>query len=187
MSNWGEASDAVNATAILSITLALITYGLISRKIAGSILTGPILFSVFGLIAGPVAFGLIPLQISNEALHLLAEVTLILVLFSDVASIYEFAESEGQILILLTFSAFGAAMIPQAIATVTLAHILFGVLALTVLRMLPIYPSLIGTGIKPVTSAFLGWFGSMSQRMGECEENRPVSEEPFTPPPQRRR
>ena len=419
----------MDVTAVLTITLALIAYGLISRKIEGSILTGPILFSVFGLIAGPAAFGLIPLQISNEALHLLAEVTLILVLFSDAASIdlaqlrrdhnlpvrmlligmpltialgamaalllfdgfglwdaallaailaptdaalgqavvsnhlvpvrirqalnvesglndgialpfillfaafasamhaeadagewllfgatqvvfgplagialgyvgaklvsacyrtqwmsegaegmialglafgafalaevvhgngfiaafvagltfgntlkqkckflYEFAESEGQILILLTFTAFGAVMIPQAISAVTMAHIVFGFLALTVLRMLPIHLSLIGTGIKPVTSAFLGWFGprglasilfvllileeaelanesklfavvivtvalsvalhgmtagpaarwygSMSQRMGECEENRPVSDEPFAEPPE---
>ena len=417
----------MNVTAILAITLPLVAYGLVSRKIEGSILTGPILFSLFGLIAGPAAFGLIPLQISNEALHLLAEITLILVLFSDAANIdlaqlrrdhdlpvrmllvgmpltiilgavaalllfddfelweaallaailaptdaalgqavvsnrivpvrirqalnvesglndgialpfilifaafasamqadtdtgmwllfgakqvilgpltgiaigyvgaklvascyskrwmsesaegmialglafgafalaeavhgngfiaafvagltfgntlkqkcqylYEFAESEGQILILLTFMAFGAAMVPQAMGAVTITHLLFGILALTVLRMLPIYLSLIGTGVKPVTSAFLGWFGPrglasilfvllileeaelaneskifaiviitvalsvalhgmtagpaarwyglMSQRMGECEENRPVSDEPFTGP-----
>jgi NhaP-type Na+/H+ or K+/H+ antiporter len=414
----------MDITAILAIMLALVAYGLISRKIEGSILTGPILFSALGLIAGPAAFGLIPLQISNEALHLLAEVTLILVLFSDAANIdlvqlrrdhnlpvrmlligmpltialgavaalllfdslglweaallaailaptdaalgqavvsnrvvpvrirqalnvesglndgialpfvlifaafasamqaetnagawllfgakqivfgplagiavgyvgaklvalcyrtqwmsesaegmialglafgafalaevfhgngfiaafvagltfgntlkhkcqflYEFAESEGQILILLTFAAFGAAMIPQALGAVTLSHILFGVLALTVLRMLPVHLSLLGTGIQPITSAFLGWFGprglasilfvllildeaelanestlfaiviitvalsvalhgitagpaarwfgAKSQRMGECEENRPVSDEPF--------
>lgn len=414
----------MDVTGVLAITLALIAFGLISRKIEGSILTGPILFSAFGLIAGPAAFGLIPLQISNEGLHLLAEVTLILVLFSDAANIdlaqlrrdhnlpirmlligmpltialgamvaflffdglgpweaallaailaptdaalgqavvsnrlvpvrirqalnvesglndgvalpfillfaafasamhaetnaaewlvfgakqvvfgplagiaigyvgaklvsscyrrqwmsesaegmialglafgafalaevvhgngfiaafvggltfgntlkqkcqflYEFAESEGQILILLTFTAFGAAMIPQAMGAVTIMHIVFGILVLTVLRMLPVQLSLIGTGIKPVTSIFLGWFGprglasilfvllileeaelanestlfaavivtvtlsvvlhgmtagpaarwygSMSQQMGECEENRPVSDEPF--------
>ena len=51
--------------------------------------------------------------------------------------LYEFAESEGQILILLTFMAFGAAMIPQAMGEMTMAHILFAILALTVLRMLP--------------------------------------------------
>ncbi len=50
-------------------------------------------------------------------------------------------------------------MIPQAIGAVTINHILFAILALTVLRMLPIHLSLFGTGIKPVTSAFLGWFG----------------------------
>jgi NhaP-type Na+/H+ or K+/H+ antiporter len=149
--------------------------------------------------------------------------------------LYEFAESEGQILILLTFTAFGAAMIPQAMGAVTIMHIVFGILVLTVLRMLPVQLSLIGTGIKPVTSIFLGWFGprglasilfvllileeaelanestlfaavivtvtlsvvlhgmtagpaarwygSMSQQMGECEENRPVSDEPFAGQP----
>lgn len=417
----------MDVTAVLTVTLALIAYGLISRRIEGSVLTGPILFSVFGLIAGPAVLGFIPLQISNEALHLLAEVTLILVLFSDASGIdlvqlrrdhnlpvrmlligmpltialgalsalllfddfgiweaallaailaptdaalgqavvsnrlvpvrirqalnvesglndgialpfilifaasasamhaetnaaewlifaaeqvvlgpiagiavgyfgaklvarcyrmqwmsqsaegmialglafgafalaetihgngfisafvagltfgntlqrkcqylYEFAESEGQILILLTFTAFGAAMVPQAMEAVTGMHILFGILALTVLRMLPIHLSLIGTGIRPVTSSFLGWFGprglasilfvllileeaelaneravfavvivtvglsvvlhgitagpaarrygEISQRMGECEENRPVVDEPFSEP-----
>ena len=72
---------------MLAITLALVAYGLISRKIEGSILTGPTLFTVFGLVAGPAALGLIPLQMGNEALHLLVEVTLILVLFSDAANI----------------------------------------------------------------------------------------------------
>ena len=28
------------------------------------------------------------------------------------------------------------------------------------------------------------WYGSMSQRMGECEENRPVSDEPFAEQPE---
>ena len=117
----------------------------------------------------------------------------------------------------------------------TVDHILFGVLALTVLRMLPVRLSLIGTGVKPVTTLFLGWFGprglasilfvilileqaelknegslfaivivtvglsvvlhgmtagpaarwygSMSQRMGDCEEKRPVSDEPFVRSP----
>lgn len=415
----------MNLTAILVIAAALMAYGLVSRKIAGSFLTGPLLFSLFGLIVGPEVTGLFDLPINNDVLHLLAEVTLILVLFSDAAStdfaqlrrdhnlplrmlligmplaivfgavaawllfdgfgmweaallaailaptdaalgqavvsnpavpvrirltlnvesglndgialpfvllfaafasamhaetnagewlafgarqvilgplagaavgyaggklvaasyrqqwmsdtaegmialslafgaftlaevvhgngfiaafvagltfgntlqqkckfLYEFAESEGQILILLSFAAFGAAMIPQALDTVTPMHILFGILALTVLRMLPVYLSLIGTGISPVTSVFLGWFGprglasilfvllileeadmanrdtifaiaiitvamsvvlhgmsagpaarrygSMAQGMGECEENRPVSDQPFS-------
>ena len=342
----------MHITAILAITLALIAYGLISRKIEGTILTGPILFTAFGLIAGPAGVGLITIEISNGSLHVLAEVTLILVLFSDAASInlgqlrrdhnlpvrmllvgmpltivlgtgvawllfdglrlweaallaailaptdaalgqavvsnqlvpirirqalnvesglndgialpfvlifaafasamqpdtdtsawllfgakqvvfgtiagiaigyaggklvarcyrtqwmsesaegmialglafgafalaeivhgngfiaafvagltfgntlqhkcqylYEFAESEGQILILLTFAAFGAAMIPQAMSMVTPLHVVFAVLGLTILRMLPVSLSLLGTGIKPITSAFLGWFG----------------------------
>ncbi|HUU71479.1 MAG TPA: sodium:proton antiporter [Burkholderiales bacterium] len=415
----------MNLTATLAIALALVAYGLVSKKVDGSILTGPLLFSVFGFVAGPALFGIVPLHISNEAVHLLAEVTLILVLFSDAANIdlgqlrrdhnlpvrmlvigmpmtialgtvaalllfdglsfweaallaailvptdaalgqavvsnrlvpvrirqalnvesglndgialpfvlifaafasamhgdtnagewivfagkqvvlgpiagiaigylgarlaatcyrtqwmsetaegmialgiafgafalaevvhgngfiaafiagltfgntlqhkckflYEFAESEGQILVLLTFTAFGAAMLPQALSSVTLVYVVFALAALTLLRMLPIHLSLIGTGVKPVTSLFLGWFGPrglasvlfvllildeldlkneatlfsvviftvavsvvlhgvtagpaarcygrLSQNMGECEENMPVSDEPFS-------
>ncbi len=342
----------MDAIAILSITVAMVAYGLVSRKLDGSFLTGPMLFSLFGLLAGPAYFGLIQMQISNEAVHLLAEVTLILVLFSDAASIdlaqlrrdhnlpvrmlligmpltivfgtvaallifdglsvweaallaailaptdaalgqavvanlrvpvrirqalnvesglndgialpfilifvaiagamtadieagawlllgakqivfgalgglaigtigarlvavcyrtawmselaegmialglafgawalaeavhgngfiaafvaglafgntlqkkcrylYEFAESEGQILVLLTFAAFGGVMLPQALGAVTTGSFVFALLALTVLRMLPVQLSLLGTGIRPATTAFLGWFG----------------------------
>jgi NhaP-type Na+/H+ or K+/H+ antiporter len=415
----------VNLTAILAVTVALIAYGLVSRKLEGSVLTGPMLFTAFGLVAGPAFLGIVPLQIDNQSVHLLAEVTLILVLFSDAANIdlgqlrrdhnlpvrmlligmpltialgaaaallffgslgfweaallaailvptdaalgqavvsnrlvpvrirqalnvesglndgialpfvlifaalasamhvdtgagewllfgakqvvfgpiagiamgyvgaklvarcyqtqwmsetaegmialglafgafalaelvhgngfiaafvagltfgntlqhkceflYEFAESEGQILILLTFAAFGAAMLPQALSVATLSYVAFAIIALTLVRMLPVHLSMMGTGIKPVTSAFLGWFGPrglasvlfvllileevdleneatiftvviftvalsvllhgvtagpaarrygmLSQTMGPCEENMPVSEEPFS-------
>ncbi len=417
----------MNLTATLSVALALIAFGLVSKKLEGTIVTGPMLFSVFGFVAGPALLGLVPVHVSNESVHLLAEVTLILVLFSDAANIdlaqlrrdhnlpvrmlgigmpltivlgtaaalflfddlsfweaallaailvptdaalgqavvsnslvpvrirqalnvesglndgialpfvlifaafasamhsdtnagewvvfagkqvilgpiagiaigyagarlaaacnraqwmsetaegmialgiafgafalaetihgngfiaafvagltfgntlqhkckflYEFAESEGQILVLLTFAAFGAAMLPQALSSVTLVYVVFAIATLTLVRMLPVHLSLIGTGVKPVTSAFLGWFGprglasvlfvllildeaelenettifsvviftvavsvllhgltagpaarrygKLSQGMGECEENMPVSDEPFSGP-----
>ena len=420
----------MNLTATLAVALALISFGLVSRKLEGSILTGPMLFSIFGFVAGPALLGIVPLHVSNDAVHLLAEVTLILVLFSDAANIdlvqlrrdhnlpvrmlvfgmpltivlgaaaalllfdalsiweaallaailvptdaalgqavvsnrlvpvrirqalnvesglndgialpfvlifaafasamqtntnaaewivfagkqvilgplagmtigyvgaklvaacyrsdwmsetaegmialgiafgafalaetihgngfiaafvaglafgntlqhqckflYEFAESEGQILVLLTFTVFGAAMLPQAMGDLSVSHVVYAIAALTILRMLPVRLSLIGTGVKPVTSAFLGWFGprglasvlfvllildeaevahdtilfsvviftvavsvilhgvtagpaarrygEMSREMGECAENMPVSEEPFSHPGKR--
>jgi len=412
---------------LLMITVALVAFGLISKRLDGSSITGPMLFAVLGLLFGPTVFGLIELPITNDALHLLAEITLILVLFSDAANIdlgqlrrdhnlpvrmllvgvpltillgalaalvlfedfgileaallaailaptdaalgqavvsnhlvplrirqalnvesglndgialpfvlvfaalanamgaeansghwiffalkqvglgpvaglavgyagaklvaqchhrqwmsenalgmialglafgsfalaelvhgngfiaafvagltfgntlqhrcqflYEFAESEGQILILVTFAAFGSAMIPQAVGNLEPTHVLFAILALTAIRMLPVYLALLGTGIKPVTTAFLGWFGprglasilfvllilenmetahyddiftaviatvtlsillhgmtagpaaraygKITQRLGRCEENRPVSDQPFSDP-----
>ncbi|MFQ5757604.1 MAG: cation:proton antiporter [Acidiferrobacterales bacterium] len=413
-----------NFIAILAVTAAFLVFGLVSWKLKGSVVTGPMVFVIFGLAAGPAATGLVDLTITNFGLHILAEVTLILVLFSDAANIdlrqlrrnhnlpvrmllvgmpltiilgaatalvlfrhltfwevallaailaptdaalgqavvtnpvvpvrirqtlavesglndgialpfvlifaalasatqeasgaghwlafgakqvtlgpvagaivgfvgaklvalcyrahwmteraegmialalafgafalaelvhgngfiaafvagltfgnvlaqrckflYEFAEAEGQILILLTFMAFGSAMIPLALPNVTFTHVLFALLALTLLRMLPVSLSLLGTKIKPVTSIFLGWFGprglasvlfvllileqadvahqsevftitivtvvlsillhgitagpaarrygARAKAMGECEENRPISEKPF--------
>lgn len=67
--------------------LALAAVGLISRRIEGSSLTGPMLFTLLGFAIGPAALGLIDMPVTHGAIHLLAEVTLILVLFSDAASI----------------------------------------------------------------------------------------------------
>lgn len=417
----------MDAVTILTATAALLAFGLVSGRLQGSVLTGPMLFAAFGLIAGPAAAGLISVKISNTGLHILAEATLVLVLFSDAASIdlrtlrrdhdfpvrmlvigmpltialgaiaatglfsdllvwealllaailaptdaalgqavllnrtvpvrirqalnvesglndgialtvvlffaafagmseeavdvsrwpifglkqitlgpiagilvgfagaklvalchragwlndsgegvsalalafgsyalaetmhgngfvaafvgglvfgntlklrcrflYEFAETEGQILILFTFMAFGAVMLPQAILHVTTAYVAFALLSLTVLRMVPVSVALLGTGVRPATSLFLGWFGprglasilfsllileksdiphkhellvaivvtvtisifahgltagplsrwyaSRTREMGECAENVPVPEMPFSAP-----
>jgi len=415
----------MNPVAVLTIAIALLAYGLVSRRIQGSILTGPMLFAAFGFAVGPDGAGLVPLRVSHEGLHLLAEITLILVLFSDAANLdlrqlrrdhnlpvrmltiglplsimlgaalalgllagfsiwealllaailaptdaalgqavitnpvvpvrirqtlnvesglndgiafpfvlvfatvatmadagqqvsdwilfaikqmglgplagiavgfvgaklvafchradwmsetaegivalalafaayqaaeliggngfisafaaglsfgntlgrhckflFEFADAEGLLLILLTFMAFGSAMIPMALPDFNLVYLLYAVLTLTVIRMLPVSVALLGTGVSPVTSAFLGWFGPrglasvlyvlvvlegaemphkheifvictltimlsillhgftavpaarwygrQSKAMGECEENRPVSERPWS-------
>ncbi len=415
----------MNPVAVLTIAIALLAYGLVSRRIQSSMLTGPMLFAAFGFAVGPDGAGLVPLRVSHEGLHLLAEITLILVLFSDAANLdlrqlrrdhnlpvrmltiglphsivlgaalalgllagvsiwealllaailaptdaalgqaviinpvvpvrirqtlnvesglndgiafpfvlvfatiatmadtgqqvsdwilfaikqmglgplagiavgfvgaklvafchranwmsetaegivalalafaayqaaeliggngfisafaaglsfgntlgrhckflFEFADAEGLFLILLTFMAFGSAMIPMALPDFNLVYLLYAVLTLTVIRMLPVSVALLGTGVSPVTSAFLGWFGPrglasvlyvlvvlegaemphkheifvictltimlsillhgftavpaarwygrQSEAMGECEENQPVSERPWS-------
>ena len=73
--------------------------------------------------------------------------------------LYEFAEAEGLFLILMTFFIFGGAMLPEALVQLNVTHVLLGLLSLTVLRMLPVWASLLGTGTPPTTAAFLGWFG----------------------------
>ena len=415
----------MNPVAVLTIAIALLAFGLVSRRIQGSMLTGPMLFAALGFAVGPDGVGLVPIHVTHEGLHLLAEITLILVLFSDAANLnlrqlrrdhnlpvrlltiglpfsivlgavcalallagfsiwealllaailaptdaalgqavivnpavpvrirqtlnvesglndgiafpfvlvfatvatmadtgeqvsdwllfalmqvglgplagiavgfvgaklvafcnragwmsqtaegivvlalafaayqaaeliggngfistfaagltfgntlgrhckflFEFADAEGQFLILLTFMAFGSAMIPMALPDITAVYLLYAVLTLTVIRMLPVSVAMLGTGMSPVTSAFLGWFGPRglasvlyvlvvlegselphrheifvictltimlsivlhgvsavpaarwygrhSQAMGECEENKPVSERPWS-------
>jgi NhaP-type Na+/H+ or K+/H+ antiporter len=73
--------------------------------------------------------------------------------------LYEFGEAEGQLLTLLVFLAFGATMVPEAIPYFTGGAILYALLSLTVIRMLPVGIALIGTGLRPTSVAFLGWFG----------------------------
>ena len=73
--------------------------------------------------------------------------------------VFEFAEAEGQLLVLLTFLIFGAAILPEAVGRITWTMVLYSALSLTVVRMVPIALSLVGSGLRPSTVVFLGWFG----------------------------
>ena len=73
--------------------------------------------------------------------------------------LFEFMETEGQLLMLITFLVFGAVMLPHALAHAGVEHLAYALLSLTVIRMLPILLSLVGTGVHLPTRLFLGWFG----------------------------
>jgi NhaP-type Na+/H+ or K+/H+ antiporter len=73
--------------------------------------------------------------------------------------LFEFMETEGQLLVLLTFLVFGAAMLPEGLHFLDWRVLVFAGLSLTAIRMVPVALSLIGTGVRWPTMAFLGWFG----------------------------
>ncbi|MEM1179419.1 MAG: cation:proton antiporter [Acidobacteriota bacterium] len=74
-------------------------------------------------------------------------------------SLYEFAEAEGQLLALLVFLVFGGWLLPHAVEHVDPMYVVYGLLSLTVVRMLPTALSLLGAKLKAPTIFFLGWFG----------------------------
>ena len=74
-------------------------------------------------------------------------------------ALFEFAESEGQLLTLLTFLVFGAVLLPTVADGVSWQVIVYAVLSLTVIRMVPSALALFGTGVRGPTTLFLGWFG----------------------------
>ena len=73
--------------------------------------------------------------------------------------LFEFMETEGQLLMLITFLVFGATLLPEAIEHMNSAYFMYALLSLTVIRMIPIALSLLGAGLRLPTSLFLGWFG----------------------------
>jgi NhaP-type Na+/H+ or K+/H+ antiporter len=75
------------------------------------------------------------------------------------AFLFEFMETEGELLMLATFLLFGAALLPEGLAHVNGRVLLYAMLSLTAIRMVPIALSLLGTGIRLPTYGFLGWFG----------------------------
>ena len=69
------------------------------------------------------------------------------------------AEGIGETLALMTWMVFGAAVIGQAAETFTWRMIIYALLSLTVIRVLPIFFALEGSGETRESRLFLGWFG----------------------------
>lgn len=78
--------------------------------------------------------------------------------------IEEFAESEGELLVLISFFLFGLAFVPVTFEYINMQVIIYSLLSLTILRMLPVMISLIGAKLDNKkldfsTSSFIAWFG----------------------------
>lgn len=73
--------------ALPAIAMVLLGFAAISRRVAGTPITAPIVFTVSGLLLGVEAAGVVDVHATAEIVKLLAEVTLALVLFSDAAHV----------------------------------------------------------------------------------------------------
>ena len=60
-------------------------YSCVAGRIERTWISGPIIFTLFGLLIGPVGFDILPLDTDGETMQALAELTLALVLFTDAA------------------------------------------------------------------------------------------------------
>ena len=69
------------------------------------------------------------------------------------------SEGTGDTLALITWVIFGSAVVGQAIGNFSWMILLYSVLSLTVIRMLPVFLSLTGSGIDTEGKLFIGWFG----------------------------
>ena len=61
-------------------------YSVVAGRVERSAVTGPIIFIVFGLIAGPVGLGILDMDVQTIELRVVADLTLALVLFIDAAN-----------------------------------------------------------------------------------------------------
>ena len=69
------------------------------------------------------------------------------------------AEGTGDTLALITWVIFGSAVVGQAVSSFNWQILLYAVLSLTVIRMLPVFLALTGSGISTSGKLFIGWFG----------------------------
>ena len=73
--------------------------------------------------------------------------------------LFAFQETEGQLLVLATFALFGALMLPGVLTQIDGTVLLYAIASLSVVRMLPIVLSLLGTATRWRDRLFLAWFG----------------------------
>ena len=67
------------------LALFILVYSSVAGRVERTWLSGPIVFTLFGLLVGPIGLNLITFKADREALSTLAELTLALVLFIDAA------------------------------------------------------------------------------------------------------
>jgi NhaP-type Na+/H+ or K+/H+ antiporter len=74
------------------------------------------------------------------------------------ARLIRFTEAEGQLLSLSVFFIFGV-LVAGLVRALSWEIVLYALLSLTVIRMLPVALSLLGTRLRGVSVLFAGWFG----------------------------
>jgi len=73
--------------AVFVVAIAIFGFALISRRVEGSSFTPPMLFAAIGFLMASNSFGSTPFDIDHHAIQLIAEFTLIMVLFTDASRI----------------------------------------------------------------------------------------------------
>ncbi|MFD9976844.1 cation:proton antiporter [Streptomyces sp. NPDC059017] len=75
------------------------------------------------------------------------------------AGSHEFTENVAALLAAMSFLVFGAVLLGPALEHMDWRTVLYALLSLTVVRMVPVTLALAGTGLRPPTVAYVGWFG----------------------------
>lgn len=78
---------------------------------------------------------------------------------TDLDRINELPELSGEILALVVWYVFGAALLPFAFDAISIQTVGYALLSLTVVRMVPVAISLLRSGLDLASVVFIGWFG----------------------------
>jgi sodium/hydrogen antiporter len=77
----------------------------------------------------------------------------------DLREAVELPELGGELLALVVWFIFGATLVPVAFHNLDGAVIVYALASLTIVRMLPVVLSLLGSGLDRPSVVFIGWFG----------------------------
>ena len=78
----------------------------------------------------------------------------------ELAEATSFTEDTGLFLSFFVWALFGAILVgPLVTQDIHPEAVIYAVLSLTLVRMVPVAVALVGTGLRPSSVAFMGWFG----------------------------
>jgi len=120
------------------LALFILIYSMVAGRIERSTISGPMVF-VIAAFTGGLLFGFM----AKDDTHKLVLA----------------AEGTGETLALVTWMMFGAMVIGPAFQLFNWEVVVYALLSLTVIRVVPIFLSLAGTGESISSRLFLGWFG----------------------------
>jgi sodium/hydrogen antiporter len=72
---------------LVVLAAVVFAFGLVSRRLEGTVLTAALLFVATGVVLGPAGLGLVEFELEGHTVLLLGEITLAIVLFTDAARI----------------------------------------------------------------------------------------------------
>ena len=70
---------------LIVLACVVFAFGIVSRRLEGTVLTAPIVFVLAGALLGPAGLGLVEMGLDDHTVLLLGEIALALVLFTDAA------------------------------------------------------------------------------------------------------
>lgn len=68
------------------VALFAFVYSVVAGRLERTAVNGPVVYLLFGVLAGPLGLGLLELPLSGEGIRTIAELTLALVLFTDASN-----------------------------------------------------------------------------------------------------
>ena len=165
-------SDRLGRSAAVRLVAEQIGYGAIAGAIAGAAGAATILLAartrradhawleIVPFASAALAWGIAhPLGGSGFIAAFVGGVAFQAVRRDAVGEVGHLIDEAGDALGAVTFVVFGAVLLGPAVADASWAVVAYAVLSLTVIRMVPVAVSLLGTGMRRETVGFLGWFG----------------------------
>ena len=72
---------------LVVLAAVVFAFGLVSRRLEGTVLTAPLVFVAAGVVLGPAGLALVEFKLDDHTVLLVGEIALAIVLFTDAASI----------------------------------------------------------------------------------------------------